>query len=212
MFTAKSTKCLILGYLATQIAIVLIQRAGSVWYNLVDDYYNLTNLDYDYYGSPIIDSPESEKIYYIYTVLTLRILTYSGYVPNIILYAVLVITTTLLIILFQRSNRRRNMLIARNKSDSSAKETKIHQAVIGVCVLYIVTAGPNNFFRTFMYLGVRFFIRGGLNVVIFYYAMHFVMVIHSLNHSMNIFVYLSLNPRFRKQFYKTFLLKKHLRV
>ena len=149
MFTAKSTKCIILGYLAPQIAIVLIERAGLVWYNLVDDYYNLTNLEYDYHGNPIYDSPESEKIADIKVVLTYVISTYSGYIPNMILYALLVIATTLLIILFQRSNRRRNMLIARNKSDSSAKETKIHQAVIGVCVLYIVTAGPNNFFKVF---------------------------------------------------------------
>ena len=202
IFTPKTTINLILGYLAPQIVLVMITISGSVWFSIIDDdpvYYN---------GSHNYDSPNADDPYALAWWLGNTLATYVCYIPNIFLYGVIMLATILLIILFQRSNRRRKILLAKHKSTESAKETKVYKAVIGVCVLYIITAGPNNVFRMMLYLGV--FAKHTQQVLLTnVYCRDFVMVIHSLNHSTNIFVYLSVNSRFRKQFCKTFLFKKN---
>ena len=195
---------MILGYLAPQIVLAMITMSGSVWYFILGRdpvYYN---------GSHDYQSPNADDPYALARWLGSILATYVCYIPNIFLYGVIILATILLIILFQRSNRRRKILIAKHKSDDSAKETKVYKAVIWVCVLYIFTAGPNNVFRMLLYLGLLVKLENGHNMILTsMYCQHFVMVIHSLNHSTNIFVYLSVNSRFRKQFCKTFLFKNN---
>ena len=181
----------------------MISLSGSVWFTILDD-----DPEYYYNGSHDFRSPNADDPYALAWWLGNTLATYVCYIPNILLYGVIMLATILLIILFQRSNRRRKILIAKHQSGELAKETKVYKAVIGVCVLYIITAGPNNVFRMMLYLGV--FSKQTQQVLLTnVYCQHFVMVINSLNHTTNIFVYLSVNSRFRKQFCKTFLFKNN---
>ena len=181
----------------------MITISGSVWHSIIDDdpvYYN---------GSHGYESHNADDPFALASWLSSSLATYVCYIPNIFLYGVIILATILLIILFQRSNRRRKVLTAKHKSDESAKETKVYKAVIGICVLYIFTAGPNNVFRMMLYLNLlRKIIYSDEMALASMYCQHVVKVMHSLNHTTNIFVYLSVNPRFRKQFCKTFLFKK----
>ena len=182
-------------------------RAESLWND--PSYYNLSVSFF-----PIF-SPDAQRQYDTAELLHRTIPSYTGYGVNLLLYVVITIATTLLVILFSRSNKQRNILMAKKKPESSAKDAKVYKAVIVVCALYIVTAGPNNLLRMFINLGILDRLlpsRLDMRLIIYVYFQYVMMVFHAINHSVNIFVYLTFNSRFRSKFMEIFCRKKHAQM
>ena len=212
IFTPKTTILLILGYIVPQIVVIMMATAGfvrteSLWND--PSYYNLSVSSYE----PIFPL-DVQRQYDAAELLHVTIPSYTGYGVNLFLYVLIIIATTLLIILFSRSNKQRNILMAKNKPEYSAKEAKVYKAVIVVCALYIFTAGPNNLLRMFLYLGFleRIIPDSGVSIMIYLHFQYLFMVFHAVNHSVNIFVYLNFNSRFRIKFMEIFCRKKHVQA
>ena len=125
---------------------------------------------------------------------------------NPILYGTIVIATILLIIAFRRSIRERKSLTDKTKGGNSAKETKLVQSVIAVCVIFILTSSPRNAIRIMDFI---YDYRWRISPVYPYlpYIDRLVLFLEAINHSTNIFVYLSMNSKFRDRFKGLFGLK-----
>ena len=205
MFTPKVTTYVILACLLPQVLMVMISTAGTVWvYQIVGNprHYNLSPS-----GRPVYTT-EAISQYRITSVMTITVMAYGVNVVNILLYGVIIIETALLVILFQRSIRRRKNLVAKKKPEDSVKETKVFQSVIAVCAIYIVTSCPRTINLIFSYLGILgVLFTPGYRAVIYMYYRDVADVLLSLNHSINIFVYITVNSRFRKILSKLFLCK-----
>ena len=118
------------------------------------------------------------------------------------LYTIIVIGTTLLVILFKRSIRVRKSLIAKQSTKKmSAKEAKLVQCVIAVCVIYIVCCTPLNVYDTITSLGLLQRIVPYLDRLAF--------LARSVNHSVNIFAYLAINSSFRSQLWSLLCFSCH---
>ena len=127
-----------------------------------------------------------------------------SYILNYMLYTIIVIGTTLLVILFKRSIRVRKSLIAKQGTKKmSAKEAKLVQCVIAVCVIYIVCCTPLNVYDTIKSLGLLQRIR------IVPYLDRLAFLARSVNHSVNIFAYLAINSSFRSQLWSLLCFSCH---
>ena len=212
IFTPKTTILLILGYIVLQIVVIMMATAGFVQTESLlnnPSYFNLSVSSYD----PIF-SPDVQRQYDTAYLLHVTITSYTAYGVNLFLYVFIIIATTLFIILFSRSNKQRNILMAKDKREYSTKEAKVYKAVIVVCALYIFTAGPNNLLRMFLYLGFleRIIPQIGISFIIYWHFQYLFMVFHAVNHSVNIFVYLNFNSRFRIKFMEILCRKKHVQM
>ena len=116
--------------------------------------------------------------------------------PNPILYGIIVVATILLIIAFKRSIREKKSLTGKTKAINSAKEKRLVPSVIAVCVIYIFTAGPRQMLFIIGLFDLRFINRGPYYI----YAMVLFILLLAVNHSINIFVYLTMNSKFRGRF------------
>ena len=66
---------------------------------------------------------------------------------NQILYGTIAIATILLIMAFKKSLRERKSLTGKTKTSHSAREKRLVQSVIAVCVIFILTSSPINIMR-----------------------------------------------------------------
>ena len=126
------------------------------------------------------------------------------YLSNNILYGLVILETTLLIIFFKRSVKDRKAMLGDKKPNDTVKEKRLIQSVIAVCAIYIVTAFPKTLLR--MNFSLRFSPHLSLTTV--QRSLEFFDLI---NHSVNIFVYLKMNRRFRDKFIKLFCSKRNKR-
>ena len=114
---------------------------------------------------------------------------------NPLLYGTIAIATILLIMSFKRSLRERKSLTGKTKTSHSAREKRLIQSVIAVCVIFILTSSPINILR----------IGDVINDIWINPRLHTYMegvgyVLEAFNHSINIFVYLLMNSKFRGRF------------
>ena len=124
------------------------------------------------------------------------------YLSNNFLYGLVILETTLLIIFFKRSVKDRKAMLGDKKPNDTVKEKRLIQSVIAVCAIYIVTAFPKTLSR------INFLINFSdyLNYTTIKRLLEFFDVI---NHSVNIFVYLKMNRRFRDKFISLFCSKRN---
>ena len=116
-------------------------------------------------------------------------------IVNPILYGTIVIATILLIIAFGRSIRERKSLTNKTKGGNSAKELRLVQSVIAVCVIFIVTSSLKNVVRIMDLINIRWRISPVYPYLP--YIDELVDLREAVNHSINIFVYLVVNSKFR---------------
>ena len=124
------------------------------------------------------------------------------YFSNNILYGLVILETTLLIIFFKRSVKDRKAMLGDKKPNDTAKEKRLIQSVIAVCAIYIVTAFP----KTLLRINFELTFSDYLNYTTMQNSLEFFDVI---NHSVNIFVYLKMNRRFRDKFITLFCSKRN---
>ena len=126
------------------------------------------------------------------------------YLSNNFLYGIVILETTLLIIIFKRSVKDRKAMLGDKKPNDTAKEKRLIQSVIAVCAIYIVTAFPKTLLR------VNYSLRFSpyLSLTTIQRTLEFFDLI---NHSVNIFVYLKMNRRFRDKFISLFCSKRNKR-
>ena len=115
---------------------------------------------------------------------------------NQILYGTIAIATILLIMAFKRSVRERKSLTAKTKTSLSARERRLVQSVIAVCVIFIVTSSPINIIRIEEVISDKW----SYNYSLFLYVIQVSSLLEAFNHSINIFVYLSMSSKFRGRF------------
>ena len=116
---------------------------------------------------------------------------------NPILYLTIMIATGLLIIAFKNSIREKKSLTGKTKAGNSVKETRRVQSVIVVCVIFIVTSTSIIRVRIIDSIDIRWRVgSSGLP----YYVNELASFLEVVNHSINIFVYLAMNSKFRGRF------------
>ena len=115
---------------------------------------------------------------------------------NQILYGTIAIATILLIMAFKKSVRERKSLTGKTKTSHSAREKRLVQSVIAVCVIFILTSSPINIMRMEDVISDKWF----YNYFVFGYVKRVSSLLEAFNHSINIFVYLSTNTKFRGRF------------
>ena len=124
------------------------------------------------------------------------------YLSNNFLYGIVILETTLLIILFKRSVKDRKAMLGDKKPNDTVKEKRLVQSVIAVCAIYIVTAFPKTLLR--MHTSLK--LSPYLEYTTVQRSLEFFDLI---NHSINIFVYLKMNRRFRDKFITVFCTKRN---
>ena len=115
---------------------------------------------------------------------------------NPLLYCTIAIATILLIMAFKRSVRERKSLTGKTKTSLSAREKRLVQSVIAVCVIFILTSSPINIMRIEEVISDKW----SYNYSLFLYVERVSYLLEAFNHSINIFVYLSINSKFRGRF------------
>ena len=113
---------------------------------------------------------------------------------NVTLYGIIAVATILLIVVFKRSIRDRQSMLGKTTTNISAKETRLVQSVIVVCAIFIFTSGPVHFIEIMGSFGVRYDWRVSFVLGII------CQIAEAANHSINIFVYLAMNSKFRNTF------------
>ena len=131
--------------------------------------------------------------------------------PNVIMYALLLLGTILFVIVFKRSIQARKSLTAKTKPGDSARERKLMRSVLAVCILYTITSAPKSVDRVFENL---FLASDTSKASSNYFSITTlasftvpINILQSINHCFNIFVYMSMNSKFRRIFCQMFCLK-----
>ena len=131
--------------------------------------------------------------------------------PNFIMYSLLLLGSILFIIVFKRGIQARKSLTAKKNHSDSVKERRLMQSILVMCIIYIITSGPRTVNRV---LQVIFNLVESDFEDIYYsvarqqYFIVLQYMLQSINHSFNIFVYLSMNSKFRRLFCQMFCLKR----
>ena len=200
MFTLKRTIGILLGYFAVAMVLLSIFAAAGYWYNQllfnpayrIFIYDNVTNRVQPFFRPGLLSLFElaadigSPGMRWTYNTL------------NVLFYAATVVGTIMLVIVFKRSIKERKSLTGKDTQKHSAKEKRLIQSVLGVCAIYIFTASPAHFYSAANYLGALGRFRW------YFFVGEFFAAIEAVNHSVNIFVYLLFNLRFRETFMRIF--------
>ena len=208
MITPKRTTGMVLGYL---VYLVMTTLAFSIiaWWRRVIKYdlsnYHIVRYDTETNRSYYRMLPDVFKKY-----LQLRHVQYTGRLVmlnmvNPILYGTILIGTILLIVAFKRSIQVRKSLTDKTKAGNSAKEKRLVQSVIAVCVIFIVTSCPKNLVKLMdivdqFWLNYNNWWRRSLGFLYTEYIDELAIFVEAVNHSINIFVYLLMNSKFRGRF------------
>ena len=131
--------------------------------------------------------------------------------PNVIMYSLLLLGSILFIIVFKRGIQARKSLTAKNKHSDSVKERRLMQSILVMCIIYIITSGPRTVNRVLQF--IFNLVESDFEDIYFSVArqQYFIVLqfmLQSINHSFNIFVYLSMNSKFRRIFCQMFCLKR----
>ena len=118
-----------------------------------------------------------------------------------VLFGVVVIATILLIVLFKRSFEKKISMTGNKDSKMSVKEVKVIKSVIAVCAVYIITFTPEVIYSSVEFFFVRYDVLSDFDFDIKTFYIHeLVLLLRTVNHSINIFVYLAVNSNFKKIF------------
>ena len=131
--------------------------------------------------------------------------------PNFIMYSLLLLGSILFIIVFKRGIQARKSLTAKNKHSDSVKERRLMQSILVMCIIYIITSCPRTVNRVLIF--IFNLVESDFEDIYYSVALEqyfFVpqYMLQSINHSFNIFVYLSMNSKFRRLFCQMFCLKR----
>ena len=209
MITPKRTTGMVLGYLVYLVMTALAFNIISWWWQHVisSDRSNYHIVGYDtetnrsYYGMlPDV----SKKFIQMISIEEIGRLVMLNMV-NPILYGTILIGTILLIVAFKKSIQVRKSLTDKTKAGNSAKEKRLVQSVIAVCIIFIVTSGPKNLVTLMdtvgkYWLNYNNWWRRSLGHIYDLYIDELAIFVEAVNHSINIFVYLSMNSKFRGRF------------
>ena len=124
------------------------------------------------------------------------------YLSNNFLYGLVILETILLIIFFKRSVRDRKAMLGDKKPNDTVKEKRLIQSVIAVCAIYIVTAFPKTLLRMQKTLKLSPYLE-------YTTIQRSLELFDLINHSVNIFVYLIMNRRFKDKFVALFCSKRN---
>ena len=207
LITPKRTAYMVLGYLTYILTTALAYNILRWWHKSLmydDSNYYVTGYDtkrnISYYGM----LPSVVKIYN--TVLRVHKTGRMAMVKmlNPVLYGTILMATILLIIAFKRSIQVRKSLTDKTKAGNSVKERRLVQSVIAVCIIFLVTAGPKNIVKLMDDVGYLWQDHNSWRISLGWTKANFVdemtVFLEALNHSINIFVYLSMNTKFRGRF------------
>ena len=218
--TRKLIACLILGYLVFHLARFLVYGL-SFWLRqqlLADpaSYFLYTYLNiYSFTPHNVTVrklTPSAKKQNDVLLQLSIYVIEFDYKFSNLILYGVILVETIVLIIAFKRSVMERKSLMGDKKSKKprkSATERKLVLSVLAVCFLYIVLTGPTNLHGA---LVMPYFGENRASFMDKSWFSFLLVQSDMLNHSLNIFVYLSMNSKFRKIFMHLFCFKRHLKL
>ena len=199
LITRKLTTCLIVGYLPFQLT------AASVF--LIKETVLITIIE-SYSPSYLERSDCLLKNFRFILIVMDSVRLSINIVPNAIIYILLLVGTILFLVVFKRSIQARKSLTATKKQSDSAKEKRLMQSVLVVCVIYILTSGPRTI-EKMISTGSNLFANINLLVHIPSYVKYVFLVLQAINHLFNIFVYLAINSTFRKIFCKIFMPRSH---
>ena len=209
IFTRQSIIGIMLGYLVILVLGVTVQilarKYASEYFRLIDvrfliDVYGEEN--FGYYLSCYSHKFVIADAIMIYCRLILAAC------PNAVMYVLLLLGTTLFIIVFKRSIQSRKSLTAGKKQNNSTKERRLMKSVLLVCIIFIITSGPLSIDRL-----IRFFVHtiDYMQLILRdpHGKVYFIPIdiLKSINHCFNIFVYLTMNSKFRRIFCHMFCLK-----
>ena len=209
IFTRQSIIGIMLGYLVILVLGAAVQILAEKY---ASEYFRLINVRFliDVYGEENFGhylSCYSHK-HSIADAIMIYCRLILAACPNAVMYVLLLLGTTLFIIVFKRSIQSRKSLTAGKKRNNSTKERRLMKSVLLVCIIFIITSGPLSidrlirfFFHTIDYTelvrrdshGKGYFIP--------------IDILKSINHCFNIFVYLTMNSKFRRIFCHMFCLK-----
>ena len=206
MITPKRTTGMVLGYLVYLVMTTLAFNIISWWRRVIisdrSNYYIVkynTETNRSYY----VMLPDVSKKYRQMNLIedTGRLVMLN--MVNPILYGTILIATILLIVAFKRSIQVRKSLTDKTKAGNSAKEKRLVQSVIAVCVIFIVTSGPKNLVTLMDTVG-KYWLNykrwRSFGSIYDNYIDELAIFVEAVNHSINIFVYLSMNSKFRGRF------------
>ena len=207
MITPKRTTGMVLGYLVYLVMTTLAFSTIAWWRRVISSdrsNYHIVRYDKETNRSYYRMLPDVSKKY-----LQLEHVQYTGRLimlnmVNPILYGTILIATILLIVAFKKSIQVRKSLTDKTKAGNSAKEKRLVQSVIAVFVIFIVTSGPKNLVKLMDIVG-QFWLnynswRRSLGFIYAEYIDELAIFVEAVNHSINIFVYLSMNSKFRGRF------------
>ena len=131
--------------------------------------------------------------------------------PNFIMYSLLLLGSILFIIVFKRGIQARKSLTAKKNHSDSVKERRLMQSILVMCIIYIITSCPRTVNRVLIF--IFNLVESDFEDIYYSVALEqyfFVpqYMLQSINHSFNIFVYLSMNSKFRRIFCQMFCLKR----
>ena len=207
MITPKRTTGMVLGYLVYLVMTTLAFNIISWWQHVISsDRSNYHIVGYDtetnrsYYG--MLPDVSKKFIQMIRIEETGRLVMLK--MVNPILYGTILIGTILLIVAFKRSIQVRKSLTDKTKAGNSAKEKRLVQSVIAVCIIFIVTSGPKNLVTLMDTVGEDWLNYNNwwrrIGSIYAEYIDELAIFVEAVNHSINIFVYLSMNSKFRGRF------------
>ena len=198
IITQKRTTGVILGYWIYVVLTTLALNVISWWLHTVTS--DLSNYVHNYNKEWNISIytmlPNVTKTYIIFQNIDFYGRLVMVKMTNQIIYGTIAIATILLIMAFKRSVRERKSLTGRTKTSDSAREKRLVQSVIAVCVIFIVTSSPINIIRIEEVISDKW----SYNFFLFPYVNLVSDLLEAFNHSINIFVYLSINSKFRGRF------------
>ena len=206
IITPKRTTGVILGYLIYLVMTTLALNLLTWWRHLIttdrSNYNRSYHKQWNMYISKMLPDVQSKWM----TITKIEDFGRMAMVkmPNPILYGIITIATILLIIAFKRSIRERKSLAGKTKASNPAKGQRLVQSVIAVCVIFIATSSPKNIMSLLDAVSPGWF----YNIHYGLYITNLGDLLEAINHSCNIFVYLSMNSKFIGRFKGLFGLRR----
>ena len=128
-------------------------------------------------------------------------------VPSGIVFIILVLEIILFAVVLKRSADLRKPLMDDKEQIDSVNFTRLSFCICLVAVKHVFTSGRSTIVEMMFQFKLWNFYR-----IYYKYCRHIFDIVLGINHSTNIFVYLIINPKFRKQFRDIFLLKRDAKV
>ena len=196
IITPKVTICVIFGFVVFQIASMVVPAALTG---------HAQNSYYDSYNKTTDDVRDQlwYRFMFVYHIRHYIKLIVTHFF-NMALYGIIVLETILLIFFFKLKMKSRTSLVGKKIARNSAKERRLVKSVIGVCVFFIITSLPRNMEELYT-LWPGKYLALNLNLhTLFVITYGLYQLLHGVNHSFNLFVYIAVNSKFRRSFLDLF--------